>query len=113
MTAEKTPAARRALLAHLPHVAAPDDAALAALPQDGAFYQRLPHLSVLADSRLMTALAIGLRRSAEPGLNPQQGDETCVLQAATQAFYELAAHQAREAGALSVARLAAPALSLA
>ena len=106
-------AARRALLAHLPHVAAPDDAALATLPQDGAFYQRLPHLSVMADSRLMTALAIGLRRSAEPGLDPQVADETCVLQAASQAFYELAAHEAREAGALSVARLAAPALSVA
>jgi hypothetical protein len=106
-------AARRALLAHLPHLAEPQHAALAVLPQDGAFYQRLPHLSVLADSRLMTALAIGLRRSADRGLDAPVADEACVLQAASQAYYELAAHEAREAGALSVARAAAPALALA
>lgn len=106
-------APRRALLAHLPHLADPQHAALAALPQDVAFYQRLPHLSVLADSRLMTALALALRRQPDAGLDAPTADEACVLQAASQAYYELAAHEARESGALSVARVAAPALALA
>jgi hypothetical protein len=62
---------------------------VAGLPNDHAFYARLPHLNALADARLMTTLVLNLRRPADPG-----DDEMMVAHAASQAFYELAGYAA-------------------
>jgi len=91
------PAALDALRSCLPHVATMQSECVAGLPNDHAFYARLPHLNVLADARLMTTLVLNLRRPAEPS-----ADEVMVAHAASQAFYELAGYAARPPGSAAV-----------
>ncbi|MGM9489969.1 twin-arginine translocation signal domain-containing protein [Ideonella sp. YS5] len=89
------PAAIEALLGCLPHVAALRSEWLSALPNDHAFYAGLPHLNVMADARLMTTLALNLRRPADG----TGADEVMVAHAASQAYYELAGYASSPAHA--------------
>jgi hypothetical protein len=115
------PLARQQLASLLPHVARPQSPRLAALPHDFGFYAGLPHLNVIADARVMTALVLALKQPVEEleGTEGQKRSDVAgdisgrVYLAAAAAYYDLARYAQRDQELLSVAQAAAPDFRLA